>query len=54
MRIGTDRCIQAAATFLGDLRREFGSWFLALAAYNAEPEEHGYENPWPGSRVPAS
>ena len=38
MRIGTDRCIQAAATFLGDFRRDCGSWFLALAAYNAGPE----------------
>jgi len=29
---------EAAATFLGDFRRDFGSWFLALAAYNAGPE----------------
>jgi len=29
---------EAAASFLGQLRSDFGSWFLALAAYNAGPE----------------
>lgn len=28
---------EAAASFLGSLRDRFGSWFLALAAYNAGP-----------------
>ena len=28
---------EAAASFLGQLRSDFGSWFLALAAYNAGP-----------------
>lgn len=29
---------EAAASFLGQLRADFGSWFLALAAYNAGPD----------------
>ena len=29
---------EAAASFLGRLRTDFGSWFLALAAYNAGPD----------------
>ena len=29
---------EAAASFLGQLRTDFGSWFLALAAYNAGPD----------------
>ena len=29
---------EAAASFLGQLRIDFGSWFLALAAYNAGPD----------------
>lgn len=28
----------AATTYLAELREQFGSWFLALAAYNAGPE----------------
>jgi membrane-bound lytic murein transglycosylase D len=31
------RSTEAALTFLSDLRVEFGSWFLALAAYNGGP-----------------
>ena len=32
-----ERSTAAAVEFLGDLRQEFGSWFLALAAYNGGP-----------------
>jgi membrane-bound lytic murein transglycosylase D len=32
-----EKSTAAAVEFLGDLREEFGSWFIALAAYNTGP-----------------